>query len=159
MGATRAIQTLRQAGVPFTAHEYRYEDRGGTAVAARELGLDEHAIVKTLVLEDDDGRPLLMLMHGDREVSTKQLARALGLRSLSPAPPGHAERHTGYLVGGISPFGTRAALRICAERSLLGLERLYVNGGRRGLLVGLVATDLFRVLQPTLVDAAQAVDA
>jgi Cys-tRNA(Pro) deacylase len=152
---SRAIHHLRQARIPFTEHPYRYEAHGGTATAARELGVDEHAVVKTLVLEDDRRRALLMLMHGDREVSTKRLARAIGARSVTPCAPEAAERHTGYLIGGISPFGTRKPLPVYLERSILALDRLYINGGRRGLLVALAPGDLMRTLSGTAVDAAQ----
>jgi Cys-tRNA(Pro) deacylase len=152
---TRALHTLRRAGVAFTEHPYRYEAHGGTATAAQELGLDAHLVVKTLVLEDERGQPLLMLMHGDREVSTRQLARAIGARRVAPCAPEVAERHTGYLVGGISPFGTRKALPVYVEGSILALDRLYVNGGRRGLLVALAPEDLMRTLSATAVDAAQ----
>lgn len=151
---TPAIRVLRQHDVAFTDHPYDYEVRGGTAVAARELQVDEHITVKTLVMEDDQGRPLLVLMHGDREVSTRGLARALGVRSVTPCAPEAAQKHTGYLVGGTSPFGTRRALPVYVERSILALPRLLINGGRRGYLVGLAPADLVRVLQPTPVDVA-----
>jgi Cys-tRNA(Pro) deacylase len=151
---TPAIRVLRQQGVAFTDHPYDYELRGGTAVAARELQVDEHLTVKTLVMEDDQGRPLLVLMHGDREVSTRNLARALGVRSVTPCAPETAQKHTGYLVGGTSPFGTRKALPVYVERSILALPRLLINGGRRGYLIGLSPADLVRVLQPTPVDVA-----
>ncbi len=151
---TPAIRVLRQHDVAFTDHPYDYEVRGGTAVAARELQVDEHITVKTLVMEDDQGHPLLVLMHGDREVSTRGLARALGVRSVTPCAPEAAQKHTGYLVGGTSPFGTRRALPVYVERSILALPRLLINGGRRGYLVGLAPADLVRVLQPTPVDVA-----
>ena len=151
---TPAIRVLRQAGIPFTEHEYAYEDRGGTRVSARELGVAEHAVVKTLVMEDDRREPLLVLMHGDREVSTKALARQLGRKTVTPCTPETAQRHTGYLVGGTSPFGTRKRLPVCLERSILDLDRIYVNGGRRGFLVGVVPADLVRVLSAELVDVA-----
>ncbi len=134
---TPAIRFLRDRKVAFTEHLYGYEERGGTAVSARELGVAEHAVVKTLVMEDDAGAPLLVLMHGDREVSTRELARALGVRSIHPCTPDAAQRHTGYLVGGTSPFGTRKALPVCMERSILDLEKIYLNGGKRGFLVGI----------------------
>src|SRR5262249_56826034 len=116
-------------------HEYRYEDRGGTRVSARELGAPEHIMVKTLVMEDERKRPLIVLMHGDREVSTKALARAIGAKTVTPCRPDVAERHTGYLVGGTSPFGTRKVMPVYVEESILGLDTVYVNGGARGLLV------------------------
>jgi len=149
---TPAIRVLRSAGVPFTGHLYRYEEHGGTRVSARELGVDEHAIVKTLVMEDDTRAPLLVLMHGDLEVSTKQLARAIGRRHVEPCKPDVANRHSGYLVGGTSPFGTRRAMPVYIERTILELPRIYVNGGARGFLVGIAADDLVRVLNPTPVE-------
>jgi len=149
---TPAIRVLRGAGVPFTEHLYRYEEHGGTRVSARELGVDEHAVVKTLVLEDDARAPLLVLMHGDLEVSTKQLARAIGRKHVEPCTPDVANRHSGYLVGGTSPFGTRKAMPVYVERTILELPRIYVNGGARGFLVGIAPDDLVRVLNPTLVE-------
>lgn len=151
---TPAIRVLRAHGVSFTEHPYRYEDHGGTTASSRELGVDEHAVVKTLVMERDGGDPLIVLMHGDREVSTRQLARVLGARGVSPCTPETATRHTGYLVGGTSPFGTRKVIPLYMERSILDLPRLYVNGGARGFLVGITPQDLVRVLAPTLVEVA-----
>ncbi len=152
--STPAVRTLREHGVPFTEHPYRYEEKGGTRVSARELGVDEHAVVKTLVMEDDAGEPLVVLMHGDREVSVKALARQLGRKAVRICRPEVANRHSGYLVGGTSPFGTRRAMPVFLERSILDLPRIYVNGGSRGFLVGIAPADLVRVLQPTLVDVA-----
>lgn len=152
--STPATRLLRQHGVPYTEHLYRYEEHGGTRVSARELGVDEHAVVKTLVLEDDAGEPLVVLMHGDREVSTKALARQLGRKTVQICRPEVANRHSGYLVGGTSPFGTRKKLPVYVERSVLGLERIYVNGGSRGFLVGLAPGDLVRLLAPVAVDVA-----
>ena len=149
---TAAIRVLRAAGVPFAPRTYRYEERGGTGVAARELGVDEHACVKTLVFEDDGGRPFVVLMHGDREVSTRMLARALDVRSVQPCAPETAERHSGYRVGGTSPFGTRKGLPVYMERTIADLPRLLVNGGRRGFLLEMAPADLQRVLQPVLVE-------
>ena len=154
MASTPAIHVLRKHNVPFVEHEYRYEDRGGTRVSARELGVDEHAVIKTLVMQDDRGDPLIVLMHGDRDVSTKHLARQIDRKSVTPCEPAVAQKHTGYLVGGTSPFGTRRVIPVFLERSILELERLYVNGGRRGFLVSLTPADLVRVLQPTLVEVA-----
>jgi Cys-tRNA(Pro) deacylase len=148
------VRFLREKGVAFTEHPYRYEEHGGTSVSARELGVDEHAVVKTLVMEDESGAPLVVLMHGDREVSVKALARQLGRRSIAICKPEVANRHSGYLVGGTSPFGTRKAMPVCLERTILDLERIYVNGGSRGFLVGLPPRELVRLLSPTLVDAA-----
>lgn len=153
--ATPAIHALRRGGVTFTEHPYRYEERGGTRVSSRELGVPEHSVIKTLVMEDDDRKPLIVLMHGDREVSTKQLAREIGRRRIEPCDPAVAERHTGYQVGGTSPFGTRKALPVYVEASILDLERIYINGGRRGFLVGIDPRELVRVLKATPVSAAQ----
>jgi Cys-tRNA(Pro) deacylase len=152
--ATPAIHHLRKLGIEFTEHSYRYEDRGGTRVSSRELGVPEHSVIKTIVMEDDEKRPLVVLMHGDREVSTKQLARQIGAKQVSPCDPIVAERHTGYRVGGTSPFGTRKPLPIYMERSILDLDRIYLNGGRRGLLVGLAPTDLERSLPTQLIEVA-----
>lgn len=145
---------LRSHEIPYDEHLYRYEEHGGTRVSARELGVDEHAIIKTLVMQDDRGSPLIVLMHGDREVSTKQLARAIGCRQVDPCKPDVANRHSGYLVGGTSPFGTRKPIPVYVERSILDLPRIYINGGARGFLVGLAPADLERVLKPVLVDVA-----
>ena len=145
---------LRDNGVAFTHHPYTYEERGGTEVSARELGVDEHAVIKTLIMEDDAKQPLIVLMHGDREVSTKNLARQIGVKSIQPCAPAVADRHSGYQVGGTSPFGTRRSMPVYMERSIAALPRIYVNGGKRGYLVGLAPGDAVRVLQPTLVDAA-----
>jgi Cys-tRNA(Pro) deacylase len=151
---TPAIHFLRKHLVAFTEHPYRYEERGGTRVSARELGVDEHAVVKTLVMEDEDRAPLVVLMHGDREVSVKQLAREIGRKTIQPCEPAVAQRHTGYMVGGTSPFGTRKALPVFVERSILDLDIVYINGGRRGLLVAVSPRDIARVLEATLVDVA-----
>lgn len=132
---TPAIRFLRDRGIAFTEHRYRYEERGGTRASARELGVPEHEVVKTLVMEDDRGEPLLVLMHGDREVSTKALARLLGRKSIAPCRPEVADRHSGYRVGGTSPFATRASMPVYVERTILDLSRVYVNGGARGFLV------------------------
>ena len=152
--STPATRLLREQGVAYTEHPYRYEERGGTRVSSRELGVDEHAVVKTLVMEDDTGTPLVVLMHGDREVSTKALARQLGRKSVLICRPEVAQRHSGYLVGGTSPFGTRKRMPVYVERSVLALDRIYVNGGSRGFLVGIAPAELVRVLSPTPVDVA-----
>lgn len=154
MSATPAIHFLRGRKIPFTKHPYRYEERGGTAVLARELGVDEHHIIKTLVMEDEGKRPLIVLMHGDREVSTKNLARQIGCRTVTPSLPDVAQKHTGYLVGGTSPFGTRKAMPVYLERTIADLDRVYINGGRRGFLIALAPSDLIRALAPTLVGVA-----
>jgi Cys-tRNA(Pro) deacylase len=151
---TAAVRVLREQGVAFTEHTYKYEDRGGTRVSARELGVDEHAVVKTLVMQDEAKQPLIVLMHGDREVSTKNLARQIGAKTVAPCDPATAERHTGYQVGGTSPFGTRKAMPVYVERTILDLPRIYINGGRRGFLVSLAPADLSRVVSPAPVDVA-----
>ncbi|WP_243316990.1 Cys-tRNA(Pro) deacylase [Geothrix paludis] len=152
--STNATRLLRQAGVAYTEHLYRYEDHGGTAVSARELGVDEHAVVKTLVMEDEKGAPLIILMHGDREVSTKELARQIGAKAVQPCKPEVANRHSGYLVGGTSPLGTKKAMSVHAETSIFDLPRIYLNGGSRGFLVGLDPKDLERVLKVVRVNVA-----
>jgi len=152
--STNATRLLKQAGVPYTEHLYRYEDHGGTAVSARELGVAEHAVIKTLVMEDEKGAPLIILMHGDREVSTKELARQIGAKSVQPCKPEVANRHSGYLVGGTSPLGTKKAMPVHAEASLFDLDRIYLNGGSRGFLVGLDPRDLERVLKVIRVSVA-----
>ena len=152
--ATQALRVLREHGVAWTDHSYSYEARGGTAASARELGVDEHAVVKTLVMEDEHKRPLIVLMHGDREVSTKSLARIIGAKRITPCDPAVADRHSGYQVGGTSPFGTRRSMPVYMERSIGQLPRIYVNGGRRGYLIGMSPGDLIRVLKPVPVDVA-----
>ena len=154
ISATPAIHFLRKHGVPFTEHPYRYEERGGTRVSSRELGVPEHAVIKTLVMQDETKRPLLVLMHGDREVSTRQLARQLDRKTVEPCDPGVAQKHTGYAVGGTSPFGTRKTLPVYVERTVLELERIYINGGRRGLLVSIAPAELVRVLEAMPVQVA-----
>ncbi len=142
---------LRERGVEFIECPYRYEDRGGTAVSARELGVDEHSVVKTLVMEDDGKRPFIVLMHGNKEVSTKEMARLVGAKRVAPCTPETAHRHTGYLVGGISPFGTRKPMPVYLEETILALPRIYINGGKRGFLIGLDPQELVRVFNPTMV--------
>ena len=151
MPATPAIHFLKANKVAFEEHPYRYEERGGTAASSRELGVDEHIVIKTLVMEDEDRQPLIVLMHGDREVSTKNLARQIGRKSVCPCAPDVAQRHTGYMVGGTSPFGTRKSIPVFLEQSVAELPEIYINGGARGLLVSLATADLIRVLRPTLV--------
>jgi len=149
--STPAVRLLKAQKVPFTEHLYRYEEHGGTRVSAQELGVDEHAVVKTLIMEDETGKPLVVLMHGDREVSTKALARQVGAKAIHICKPEVANRHSGYLVGGTSPFGTKKPMPVYVEDSILALERIYLNGGSRGFLVGLAPTDLVRLLAPTAV--------
>jgi Cys-tRNA(Pro) deacylase len=151
---TRAIHALRAAGVAFDPFTYRWEPHGGTSASAAALGVDEHAVIKTLIFEDDARAPLVILMHGDREVSTKNLARAIGAKSVAPCTPAIADRHSGYQVGGTSPFGTKRAMLVYMESSIASLPRLYINGGARGFLVGMSPADLVRVLAPTLVSVA-----
>ena len=150
--STPATRLLKDRKVVYTEHPYRYEDHGGTATCARELGVDEHAVIKTLVMEDEAGQPLVVLMHGDLEVSTKALARQLGKKSVQICKPEVANRHSGYLVGGTSPFGTRKAMAVHVEKTILDLDRIYVNGGSRGFLVGLAPAELMRVLEPVVVE-------
>src|SRR5512136_2330613 len=145
--STPATRLLRESGVAYTEHLYRYEEKGGTAVSARELSVDEHAVVKTLVMEREDGEPLVVLMHGDREVSTKALARHIGCKAVQICRPEAAHRHSGYQVGGTSPFGTRKAMPVYVERTILELPKIYVNGGSRGFLVGIDPKELVRVLE------------
>jgi Cys-tRNA(Pro) deacylase len=152
--STQATRLLKQAGIAFTEHLYRYEEHGGTKVSARELGVAEHAVIKTLVMEDEKGAPLIILMHGDREVSTKELARQAGAKSIQPCKPELANRHSGYLVGGTSPLGTKKAMPIHAEATIFDLDRIYLNGGSRGFLVGLDPKDLERVLSLNRVHVA-----
>jgi Cys-tRNA(Pro) deacylase len=143
---TPATQRLRAAGVAFTEHVYDYVDHGGTAESARQLGWPEHAVVKTLVMQNERAEPLIVLMHGDKQVSTKNLARAIGAKSIEPCKPEVAQRHSGYLVGGTSPFGTRKPMPVYVEATVLDLPALLINGGRRGFLVELPPQVLVEVL-------------
>ena len=151
---TPAVRLLREKKVEFEPHLYDYEEHGGTRHSAELLGIDEHTVVKTLVMETEAKKPLIVLMHGDREVSTKNLARHLGVKSVHPCDFAQAQKHTGYLVGGTSPFGTRKVLPVFVERSILDLETIYINGGRRGLLVSVSPQHAVRVLGATTVDVA-----
>ncbi|MGV3620735.1 MAG: aminoacyl-tRNA deacylase [Archangium sp.] len=151
---TPATRFLEQHRVAFTLLPYEYEEHGGTRVSSQKLGVDEHAVIKTLVFEDESKEPLLILMHGDKQVSAKALARQLAVKTVQPCKPEVAQRHTGYLVGGTSPFGTRKSLRVCCERSITTLPRIFINAGKRGLLCTLEPSELTRVLSPTLVDCA-----
>jgi Cys-tRNA(Pro) deacylase len=153
---TPATQFLEAHGVAYTEHCYDYVERGGTAVSSEALGVPEHQVVKTLVMQDQDGAPLIVLMHGDRTVSLKNLARQAGARRIEPASPEGAQRHSGYQVGGCSPFGTRKKLPVYLERSILELPRIYINGGRRGYLVGIAPGEIVRTLAPQLVEVARA---
>jgi Cys-tRNA(Pro) deacylase len=151
---TPATEYLREHGIAFTEHVYEYVEHGGTAVSARELGVDEHAVIKTLVMQDEEGEPLIVLMHGDCMVSTKNLARQVDRKRIEPCRPEVAQRHSGYLVGGTSPFGTRKAMPTFVERSVLDLPRIFINGGRRGYLVGLDPKVLTQSLAARPVDCA-----
>jgi len=143
---TPATQFLRRHGVVFTEHVYEYVEHGGTAESSRQLGVEEHAVVKTLVMQDERAQPLIVLMHGDKQVSTKNLARGIGVKSVEPCKPEVAQRHSGYLVGGTSPFGTKKAMPVYVEETVLALPRICINGGRRGYLVGIAPSVLTELL-------------
>lgn len=149
---TAATRMLKQAKIDYTPHLYAYEERGGTAVSARELQVCEEQVIKTLVMEDEHGSPLVVLMHGDREVSTKALARIIGVKTITPCNKDTAQRHTGYQVGGTSPFATRKPLPVYMEKSIQDLETIYINGGKRGFLVSLSPQDIIDILNPRLVE-------
>lgn len=151
---TRATQYLKKAGIPFTEHVYDYVDHGGASESARQLDVDEHQVVKTLVMQDEARRPLIILMHGSYQVSTKNLARGIGCKSVEPCAPADAERHSGYQVGGTSPFGLRKAMPIFVEASVLDLEKIYINGGRRGMLVSIAPVALIEKLRAQAVNCA-----
>ncbi len=146
---TTAVRFLREKDIPFDVHLYRYVEHGGTAAAASALGVPEHAVVKTLVMEDERGKGLIVLMHGDREVSTKELARVLKVKTVSPSSPEQAMRRTGYVVGGTSPFGTRTELPVYAEGTIFSLPRVFINGGKRGFLFSITPSDIRRALPLT----------
>ena len=143
--STPALRVLKKSGISFSLHPYPYEEKGGTEVAARELGVDEHTVIKTLVMEDETRKPFIILMHGDRKVSTKALARTTQSKRIHPCEPETANRHTGYLVGGTSPFGTKKALKVYMEQSILDLDQVYINAGKKGLLTRLSSMDLARL--------------
>lgn len=151
---TQAVRVLRAAGVPFQGHLYAYVDGGGTAQVASALGVDEHSVVKTLIMEDERRNPLIVLMHGDRQVSTQALARAIGAKRIAPCDPKVADKHSGYQVGGTSPFGTRRQMPVYCEAGIAALPLLYINGGKRGYILSLATADALRVLSPTLVAMA-----
>ena len=151
---TQATKFLKAHKVAFSSHLYAYEEHGGTKVSARELDVDEHAVVKTLIFEDEHAKPLVVLMHGDCKVSTKELARQIGCKKVEPCKPEVANRHTGFLVGGTSPFGTKKKMPVYVEKTILDLPLIYINGGRRGYLVGVEPKELVRVLQPKAVEVA-----
>lgn len=152
--ATQAVRFLKAHGASFVLHTYKYEERGGTEVAARQLKADEHQVIKTLVMEDDKGNPFLILMHGDKEVSAKTFARSLGVKAVNPSTPEVAHKHTGYVVGGISPFGTRKALKIYIEASILDLPKIYINAGKKGLLAEMAPKELGSFLKLVPVNVA-----
>jgi Cys-tRNA(Pro) deacylase len=149
-----AVRALRAGKVAFEPHVYPWEPHGGTRASSEALGVDEHAVIKTLIFEDDAAKPLCILMHGDREVSAKQLARVIGVKTVGPCKPDVADRHSGYQVGGTSPFGLKRAMPIYMERTIAELPQIYINGGARGFLVAIAPSELVRVLAPTLVDVA-----
>lgn len=151
---TTAIRALRAAKITFSNHPYTYEEHGGTEVCARELQVDEHAVIKTLIMEDEKKQPLVVLMHGDMKVSTKELARIVGVKTIAPCTPDIANKHTGYIVGGTSPFGTRKQMPVYMEATIMDLPRIYINGGKRGYLVGISPNDTTALLKPTLVNVA-----
>ncbi len=151
---TPATVVLRAHKVAFTEHLYDYVEHGGTSVSSASLGVDEHHVVKTLIFEDDAKKPLCILMHGDRKVSTKELARQIGAKRVAPCKPEDATRHSGYLVGGCSPFGLRKAMPVYMERTIADLEKVLINGGKRGYLVGMPPSEVVRVAKPVLVSAA-----
>ena len=145
---------LKKHAVAYTEHVYEYVEHGGTGVSSAALGVEEHHVVKTLIFEDDQRRPLCVLMHGDRKVSTKELARQIGVKRVAPCKPEDATRHSGYLVGGCSPFGLRKPMPVYLEKTILDIEKIYIDGGRRGFLVGMSPNDLVRVVAPTIVSAS-----
>jgi len=151
---TPATQFLKKHGIVFSEHPYSYEEKGGTSVSARELGVDEHAVIKTLVMQNEQAKPLIVLMHGDCTVSTKNLARQIGCKSVAPCTPENAQRHSGYQVGGTSPFGTKKIMPVYIEKTILSLPLIYINGGRRGFLVGIDPQTLVKTLQAIAVECA-----
>ena len=151
---TPATQLLRKKGAVFTEHPYAYEEHGGTAVSSRELGVEEHVVVKTLIMQDEHAKPLVVLMHGDKTVSTKNLARQIGCKSVEPCKPEVAQRHSGYMIGGTSPFGTKKAMPVYVEQSVLDLDKIYLNGGRRGYLIGIAPQLLTELLGAKAVTCA-----
>jgi Cys-tRNA(Pro) deacylase len=151
---TPATQLLRKRGAAFSEHPYAYEEHGGTAVSSRELGVEEHVVVKTLIMQDENAKPLVVLMHGDKTVSTKNLARQIPCKSVEPCKPEVAQRHSGYMIGGTSPFGTKKAMPVYVEASILTLEKIYLNGGRRGYLIGIAPSLLLEILSAKAVNCA-----
>ena len=152
---TPATKMLRLNNVTFTHHLYDYQDHGGTSVSSRELGVEEYAVVKTLMMEDEAAKPLVVLMHGTHKVSTKELARVIGVKRIEPCKPDIAQKHSGYMIGGTSPFGTKKTMPVYMEKTILDLPRIYINGGRRGYLIGIAAHEVVRILQPIIVQVGQ----
>jgi len=152
--STSAVRLLKSKGIAYSSHFYKYEERGGTAVSARELNVPEHIVIKTLVMEDDKRAPLIVLMHGDRQVSTKSLARQIGARTISSCAPEVANKHSGYIVGGTSPFGTKKTMPVYLEGTILDLDEIYINGGSRGFLVSIAPKVLLSLLDPVIVEVA-----
>jgi len=151
---TPATAFLKKLGIAYTEHVYEYVEHGGTSVSSSALGVDEHHVVKTLIFENDKRAPLCVLMHGDRKVSTKELARQIGVKRVAPCTPDDAHRHSGYQVGGCSPFGLRKPMPVYVEKSILALERIYINGGRRGYLLGMPPGDVVKAVKPVEVEVA-----
>lgn len=149
---TQAIRVLTDNKVQFTPHFYKYEEKGGTTVSSRELGVEEHSVVKTLIMETDTKSPIIVLMHGDCQVSTKNLARLMGVKTVSPCSPDVADKHSGYQVGGTSPFGTKKKMPVYIEKTILELDRVYINGGKRGFLVNVATADIVKILNPQIVE-------
>ena len=149
---TMAVRALRAAKVEFEPHLYTWEKHGGTKASSEAFGVDEHIVIKTLIFEDEKKQPLCILMHGDREVSAKNLARAIGTKTVAPCSPEVADRHSGYQVGGTSPFGLKRAMPIYMQQTIAELPRIFINGGARGFLVAIDPREAVRVLKPTLVD-------
>jgi Cys-tRNA(Pro) deacylase len=151
---TQATRFLLQHGVNYVSHLYEYEEHGGTNVSSRKLNVDEHVVVKTLIMEDESRKPLIVLMHGDCKVSTKELARQTGCKKIEPCRPDVANRHTGFLVGGTSPFGTKKKMPVYVEKTIFDLPEIYINGGRRGFLICISPLELSRVLFSQVVEVA-----
>jgi Cys-tRNA(Pro) deacylase len=151
---TQAVRVLRTHNIDYSEHLYDYEEKGGTRVSSRELGVEEHTVIKTLVMQDDNKKPLIVLMHGDKEVGTGLLAKQIGAKRVEPCDPKTADKHSGYQVGGTSPFGTKAAMPVYMEASIAELDRIYINGGKRGFLIGIRPADVQAILKPVLVSVA-----
>lgn len=149
---TTAVRLLKDKKISFEPVFYEYEEKGGTAVSSRELGVEEHVVIKTLIMEDENKKPMIVLMHGDRQVSTKQLARELGVKSVKPCEPETANRHSGYVVGGTSPFATKKQMPVIMQKSIADLDTLYINGGKKGFLVKMAVVDVMKILAPKLVE-------